>query len=466
MQQITHSIFPGYEWEKIVSMFEKVAVILLLTVLGSLLLKVFEIQVWRHDAIMMFSDYFWKMRAEGRWINYFIFPLLQNVNPHFSIVVAEICVFYFAYVVAIRLISFKRIAFLFALLACQLPSLYSIIGWPITVMPSFLALAFFAYVSNKVQPSVVFILGGIVFFGLFNNFYNLLLLLYVGKISHSNIKKGISLLFLWVVSYLIGYIFMLCVCKVLTGDWGLAIESWRKPNPIHSYSDLIDNLSRIFFDFKHQFTYVSWKVTLVSFVIVIWGAGYRFLSERKSEGISGLWIVMLVLIVMASGFAQSIPYGLGVGTRTAVFFFFAIFLLHLQTYKYCRLYGIVALVAVALIAYLKNYDSICFYTGVTNVWRNAALEMNINPAAVNVVHICSSNNQIAESERMIVNNLQLKNYHNQGFSTAQRQYPVFHSLGFRHFDAQNQKCNITQPRNSNAIYEWTLLGRELFVWYK
>ena len=245
MQQITHSIFPGYEWEKIVSMFEKVAVILLLTVLGSLLLKVFEIQVWRHDAIMMFSDYFWKMRAEGRWINYFIFPLLQNVNPHFSIVVAEICVFYFAYVVAIRLISFKRIAFLFALLACQLPSLYSIIGWPITVMPSFLALAFFAYVSNKVQPSVVFILGGIVFFGLFNNFYNLLLLLYVGKISHSNIKKGISLLFLWVVSYLIGYIFMLCVCKVLTGDWGLAIESWRKPNPIHSYSDLIDTITYI-----------------------------------------------------------------------------------------------------------------------------------------------------------------------------------------------------------------------------
>lgn len=176
-------------WEKINKTVEVLAIVLLTSFLFSLMLEISEIRVWRHDEIIMLSDYFQKLQAEGRWINYLIFPVLQKVNPYFAIAISEICIFYFAYVVAIRFVPSQRIGLLFALLSCQLPSFYSIIGWPITIMPTFLALAFFTYISSKVYPYVVFLLGGIIFFGLFNNFYNLLPLLYISKIRKSDTKE-------------------------------------------------------------------------------------------------------------------------------------------------------------------------------------------------------------------------------------------------------------------------------------
>ena len=44
----------------------------------SLYFQVVHINVWRHDSIVMLPDYLGKLREEGRWINYFLFPILKG----------------------------------------------------------------------------------------------------------------------------------------------------------------------------------------------------------------------------------------------------------------------------------------------------------------------------------------------------------------------------------------------------
>lgn len=258
---------------------------------------------------------------------------------------------------------------------------------------------------------------------------------------------------------------MLSICELFTGQWGLVIDAWRSPNVIHSFSDLIENFYRVLHDFNAQFIFVSSKTVIVSIITVFVAVIYLFVSGRTREGIADVFVIIVTTLVMFSGFAQSIPYGLGVETRTAVFFFFSIFLLQLLAYKYCRLYGILAMVLISIVAYSKNNDSICFYTGVTNNWRGAIEKMEISSDGVKV-HICSSSSQIARSERVIMNKYQLRNFNNDNFGADYKQFAIFHSLGFRSYDLRHEQCKKIKPENSNDLLEWTLSNRDLFVWYK
>ena len=55
-----------------------IILVVLLCLFGALYLQVLDIHVWHHDALVMFSDYMGKLRAEGRWLNYIFFPFLSE----------------------------------------------------------------------------------------------------------------------------------------------------------------------------------------------------------------------------------------------------------------------------------------------------------------------------------------------------------------------------------------------------
>lgn len=444
-----------------------IILVVLLCLFGALYLQVLDIHVWRHDALVMFSDYMGKLRAEGRWLNYIFFPFLKRMPPHGSIFLCLVCWGYFSYTVAKRYTSDIRLQWMYVLLSFQLPAFYSIIGWPSTVLSAFVILALGAYLADRMRPAGVFLIMGILLFGSFNNFYNLILLLYIKDFAQGNRAKIIRLFAWWIACYLFGFFIMLVLTKLIGGHWGLAIDGWRHSRKVRSLNDLVINLNTVWHSLKDNVTLVGKKVSLVLLgVCVLLSLAERFgkSSQCRHTG----YAVLAVVAVLLAGYAQSVPYGLFVVSRTAVGLYAAVFTLVLILLCRYRNLGILFVLWIAFFTYLKNSDSIGFYTGVTNTWRDSIISMNVPPAATNVVHICSPSSDVASSESMIVNNLGLVNYHQEGFGVNWRQFSVLNSIGYRHYDCDVDACAkyANLPRKETMIHTWLYADKQLFLWYK
>lgn len=147
----------------------------------------FGINVWRHDEVYYLPDYWAKFCEEGRWLNFILFPALRIFPAHLAITLCYCCLFYYAFTCAKPFIANKN-ALLFGLAALQVCSLYDLLTWPVISLPSFLALAGFTFLKERLDWRAVFLLGGIIFSGGFNNFYNLLPLLYLREIYTGKIS--------------------------------------------------------------------------------------------------------------------------------------------------------------------------------------------------------------------------------------------------------------------------------------
>ena len=53
--------------------------------------EILDIQVWRHDELLMLNNYESQMKGEGRWVNYILFPFLKTINPLHAIVISLLC---------------------------------------------------------------------------------------------------------------------------------------------------------------------------------------------------------------------------------------------------------------------------------------------------------------------------------------------------------------------------------------
>ncbi len=444
-----------------------VAIAILLSIFACLYAQVLDIHVWRHDALVMFSDYTGKLRAEGRWLNHVLFPFLKRTPPQASIFLCLACWSFFSYCVAKRYTVDRRLQVIYTLVALQLPAFYSIIGWPSTVLPAFVLLAVVALLAERLDYRAVFLLTGLLFFGTFNNFYNLILLLYVKEVSESDWKKILRLFLWWVGGYLAGYLLMLILTKAIGGHWGLRIESWRRPHKLHSLSDLAINLRTVWHSLKQNVELVGRKASLVLLALcLVFGIADCFTKSKTEK--RTLLAIGAVMAVLLAGYAQSVPYGLFVVSRTAVGLYAAVFTLMLILCCRCRNLGIVIALCMTLLTSYKNADSIAYYTGVTNTWRDSIISMNVPPAAANVVHVCSTNDEVAASERMIMRNMGLANYHQEGFGVGWRQFSVLNSIGYRHYDTDAGACTkyANHSRNETMIHAWLYADKQLFLWYK
>ena len=446
---------------------DSVTIIILLAIFVSLYLQVLDIHVWRHDELLMFSDYTGKLRGEGRWLNHILFPFLRRTPPQVSIFLCLACWSYFSYRVARRYTEDRRLQIIYTLVALQLPAFYSIIGWPCTVLPAFVLLAVSALLAERLDFRGVFLLSGLLFFGTFNNFYNLILLLYIREISQSDTKKLLRIFFWWTGSYLAGYLLMLILTKLIGGHWGLLIASWRRPHKIHCLNDLYLNLCTVWHSLKQNVELVGRNASLVLLALCLFLGGIACLNKDKT-GKRTLIAIGAVITVLLAGYAQSVPFGLFVVARTAVGLYAAVFTLMLILCCRSRNLGLVILLWIALFTSYKNADSIGYYTGVTNTWRDSIISMNVPPAATNVVHICSPTGIVAASERMIMRNQGLTNHHQEGFGVNWRQFSILRSIGYRHYDTNVGICDkyADRPRNETMIHSWLYADKQLFVWYK
>ncbi|MBD5627405.1 MAG: hypothetical protein HDQ90_08015, partial [Desulfovibrio sp.] len=172
--------------------FASVAVLLLLFCIECFL--VLHTQAWRHDSFLYIPSYYGNLVSEGRWLNYLLFPALRHFPPHLSLALSFAALGYFSWSVARQLID-RRGALLFALAALQLPSIYSLFGWPLIPLSAYLLLAAAAYLARRLDYRLFFLLFGILFHGTLNNFYNLLIVLCIAPLRRGDMR--LAALLIW-----------------------------------------------------------------------------------------------------------------------------------------------------------------------------------------------------------------------------------------------------------------------------
>ena len=407
--------------------------------------------------------------SEGRWLNWIFFPLTRLINHHICIFLSLVLWGYFAYIVSKRFTSDRYLQIITTLLFMQIPSYYSVIGWPLTIFSAFILLAMSAYTVDRINYKPVFIIFGILFFGSFNNFYNLLLLLFIRDICQLEFKKTFKLLLWWVIGFLVGYFVMLIMTKIIGGHWGLQIAEWRKPHSIHELNDLIINFKTVWKSLKYNLNIVNFGRTiyyLLGFCAI--ACLLDFAIHRNKSSIKAFLAFTCIIAVAFAGYIQSIPFGLFVLVRTAVGLYASVFLLTLFLCKYSRNIGFIFVLLVGGYTFINNYDSIHYYTGVTNAWRDSFKSMNINPVATRWTHVCATNAEIAASERMLIHTMHLRNVHQRGFESNWKQPSILRSVGFFHADTNLKLCEKYKnlPRHENQLNSWVYADQQLFIWYK
>ena len=435
----------------------------------SLYYAVLDMQVWRHDALVMLPDYLGQLKSEGRWLNYLFFPWLKRLPPQFSIFLCLAFWGCFSFIAARRFTTDRRLCALFVLLSLQLPAFYSVAGWPSTILSAYAVTAAMAYLADRLGMKAVFFWSGFLLFGTFNNFYNLILLLYLKDIAESDFRSVVKIFFFWALFFVAGYVCMLVITWLIGGHWGLLIADWRHPHYVHCLHDILINVKTVWHSLKDNLRLAGpLSMVLCLAGVCLLSCVKDVLTGRKGRKVQGLFILCALCAVAAAGYVQSVPFGLGVADRTAVGLYAALFVLALFLCTRCRTIGLAFILAIALNEYGMNVDSIRYYTGLTNTWLKSVQSMNVNPAAARGVHICSDKAQVRAAEEKLVRSLDLHNYSQEWFADAWRQRSVFQAAGFRQYDVRQDLCPRADQvqRQGNGIHSWVYREGELYVWYE
>lgn len=426
----------------------------------ALYVEVLNINVWRHDELIFLNSYYGKLISEGRWINYILFPYLKFLSPHIAIFVNYICLFYFSYSCTKKYSDNILFALLLAMTTLEIPALYSIIGWPVTVMPSFVVLAFLTWLSGYCTQPILYLIGGVLFFGGFNNFYNLLPLLYLSSLCKQGAKELFQNICFWVCFYLFGYLIMLISVKILGGHFGLTIQSWRNPTPATDLVSLLQNIDKVVLDIKNHVRIVGHKFLLIFTLPLV-----AILIKKRLNAISKVCLVLLLVIF--SCYAQMIPLGLHVDARTAIPFFIGVLSFSLIWLTFSKPVAILFLIVLGLNWNVMNTESIRYYTTITNTYRLHLEATGLDFKLFNKIHLCMSSKDLNQLERELVKNAQLNAHYNERIDAKYRFLPIIKSFGSTgNIDTNESRCSalLSDDCLSNQLYKYKTINNELFLW--
>ena len=292
------------------------------------------VHIWYKDAVdyINHDPRLW-ITAEGRWLNYWLFPLLARVDGSIALYLNLPCLFLFAYTAARRYIKDSAYALAFAGLCMEASPWVHHLTWPTTVLPASVLLAAAALSVRALPIYVFYALFGSLFAGSLQHLYYLLPLLHLplldGTTFRSNFRTlAIRIVPAWIAGGLAGSLLMLVMVyrytflETGTGQMGLAIAQWRRTHPytgdrhqsVLNLDDLVANIaSSIGYLIEHvkilllHDTTFAWAVLLVAAGACVLGA---------SRGRRHLPAKLLFLLIILAQFVAVIPVGLHVLFRT------------------------------------------------------------------------------------------------------------------------------------------------------
>ena len=438
--------------------------VIIMSFLAVLLLQncatLFEITTWRNDDLYYIDEYYTKLTYEGRWIIYLFFFVLKKLSPYVVITLSFACFFFFGYKIAKEFIADEVHAIIFALALMQIHPIYTLVHWPATPFPNYVLLALAPLLKKVLSKRAFFICTGILFFGVFFNYYNLMPLLFLSEVKDR--KSFVQIMLWWIIGFLAGYAVAQVITFAKVGAF-IHVHIWRDPHPIESFADVFRNIG---IEYRWLCTGLKgfFATRSVRIVFACMLADLIYLTKKNDPttgGRSGMFArVALILAVIASLYVQQIPVGVLVKVRTAFPLYCGLFCLALFCYnkKTFRSIAIILLSIVATVFWQDNINDLQWYNVITNTWRTELMSVCSAPSlhkGIKVYLQGGKNAEIAQSMKIIckANNKTLK--YTSPLDEDFRWLPVAKSIGFKHVELYNEELPAKFAKISpNGLYRY------------
>ncbi|MDE7372133.1 MAG: hypothetical protein K2N07_10435, partial [Desulfovibrio sp.] len=381
--------------------FASVAVLFLLFCSECFL--VLHTQAWRHDSFLYIPSYYGNLVSEGRWLNYLLFPLLQHFPPHLALALSFAALGYFSWSVA-RQLTDRRGALLFALAALQLPSIWSLFGWPLIPLSAYLLLAAAAYLARKLDYRLFFLLFGILFHGTLNNFYNLLIVLCIAPLRRGDLRLT-ALLIWYAAGFVAGYAATQLIILAVHGSF-MQVAEWRRLNYPVSIPDAIRNLRLALGSLKDNLMILPDKALVMATVLFCMALSQwqPRASKRERERERERESLLLCLVLAAATYAQFFCLGLYVEIRTAFPLYLSLLCFPLLVARRHPRMFTVALLVIAVSYSLPNIHSLRYYQGVTSAYLEELAAITPHPERWKIIFLPDTSELTAVEDRLIALN--------------------------------------------------------------
>lgn len=311
----------------------------------------------QHDDLPYMNSFLLKLKEEGRWLVYCLsngtgYQWIYYINTSL-IKLLNIALFAFFLYQVFAPLTQPRDCILLVVIALLMPSFIEQNYWPITTFPTYVVLALSCLLKKRLAKFIYFPLLGILFNGCLNQYYFLLPLLFMADDDSEN-KKLITLMTLWMIGFLVGFLFAELMTYWLTGDI-IRIASWRNPQPIKSLADLAHNTQNAIRSYVHYTVavfYEPWRLFLLCFIL------QGILIKRKVFLTKKLFIIAGLIIVFCLFIQHSYQQG-----QAMVFLalkIFAFLALMVACYLYDKRYILLVLMSFSIFAMqiplINNYN--------------------------------------------------------------------------------------------------------------
>ena len=415
-----------------------------------------SIPSFRHDSLKYIDTYYYHFCAEGRWINYFLFENLKTLNIAFISCINIICFIIFSYNCLINFLT-KKYSILLSITSSFIPSIYLLNEWGATIFPSYVLLALASLSYKKLNKFHFFIIFGALFNGSISHFYFLLPLLFISK----DIDKKIIIY--WIIGFINGYIVAQIITFAITGHL-IKLAEWRNPHYINSFNVLIDNIKRAYLYVRRDFLFLG-KENLFLCIVSILLYIYNSIKHEKCRKIF-LYTLCLFIFVLFSSYAQSIPVGIYVSTRTTLSFFMGFLLILCFSFRYNRYLLLILSIVFMSKMYTYTINNIIFVKTISETYCNGFKEIKFNSNTLNGVIMLSDDDDFRKLEKKLITNNKLHNYSTEGFGNAFRWAPSAFENGFRNiiYTSNLENYNISKLNfKETYLYDFDIVNNYLIL---
>ena len=402
---------------------------------AAIIVDLYQIHIFRHDSVYYIGHYLHKLKGEGRWINYLLFPYLKLIPGQAAVYLNILLFFSFCNIFIYKWTKDIVYSLLLSLLFIQIYPLYSEILWPATILPAFITLFFASLVVQRLPCLIFYSLFGLLFLGTLSSLYYLLPLLHLYLLNAPDIQTNIKTLLFkiipaWAFGFIFGYLVASAMIYILSGQHGMIIDEWRNPHYIKNIHDLIHNthisLSSLA---THTSEILSgyWRpVALITALLVGLSGKYRH---------QHIPMILLSTAIVASHYVITLPVGIAIMERTVIANWVGVLAIALLIPSVEKWQQLLVLPIIALLTasfYYHNHRSLQWYSVITNRYYDDLLIASPRPPHhYSGLILQGSDNNIVRTTQILGSKLHLRKGAQEGLDNGFRWKPVAYEAGFR-----------------------------------
>ncbi len=395
--------------------------------------------VWHVDALYYLESYHSRLVYEGRWIIFIFFHVLKSLNPYIMIALSWLCIGFFGYRVAKDFMGDDLFAVIFALALLQIHPIYAYIHWPVTPFPTYLFLAISPLLKKVLNKRTFFICMGVLFFGVYFNFYDLMPLLFLSEIKDR--KSFIQIMLLWITGFIIGYLVSEGMVFLMAGTF-IQLDRFRQPHQIKTFVDIFRNAG-----IEYRYLGIGIKGFFARHSVkIVFGCAIAFIAlfmkkHQEDRKIIAYKLLLLSAIAM-SFYIQLIPVGIKVDPRATSPLYYALIAVILCCYtKTFRSIVVMGLCIVAFAFWNDNINDLFCFREITNTWQTELKSVSPVPTLHKGirVYLKRDSGTVARSAQIVCHAINKNFKYDTPLERVSQWIPVAKSIGFEQVKLYNEE---------------------------